>query len=359
MRRPRAGGGLAAALMALMALSVCGGAARPDRVAVAHPPPVSRPAGQPTPPAGPAPSPPTAGATFAGTVVRSPGAPVRFGPGMDMPVMDVLAAGSTEVFDGWFQRAGDAPQPDAITGRIEAWSRDWFHLADGRGWVSSASVRGFQPPGAAQSAWTRPASLPGPAAIVLDVPLHLQDQPVTCEVAALEMALASRGIDTDERSLLALTGVDSRPPVEDGSGNILEWADPNAVFVGDPAGQVLDHTGYGVYAAPIARAAVRSGASVLASGPGTTAPAVYSAVMGGHPVVAWVTNDYQTELLRTWRAWDGAQVQYTFREHAALVVGVTPALVLLNDPYFGQRWHPRAEFEAAYATFGDMAVIVA
>jgi uncharacterized protein YvpB len=80
--------------------------------------------------------------------------------------------------------------------------------------------------------------------------------------------------------------------------------------------------------------------------------------MTGHPVVAWVTNDYRADPLSTWLAWDGAEVAYSLREHAVAVVGVTPSLVLLNDPWFGQRWHARAEFEAAYSTFGDMAVIL-
>ena len=80
--------------------------------------------------------------------------------------------------------------------------------------------------------------------------------------------------------------------------------------------------------------------------------------LAGHPAVAWVTNDYRAEALSTWRAWDGAEVRYSLHEHAVTVIGVTPTLVLLDDPYFGQRWHSRAEFEAAYGTFGDMAVII-
>jgi uncharacterized protein YvpB len=129
--------------------------------------------------------------------------------------------------------------------------------------------------------------------------------------------------------------------------------------VGDPNGSPVAHTGYGVYAAPIARAATGSGATVSAAGTGIAPSAVYAAVESGHPVVAWVTNDDRAEPLSTWRAWDGAEIGYSLREHAVAVIGVTPTLVLLNDPYFGQRWHSRAEFEASYSTFGDMAVILA
>jgi uncharacterized protein YvpB len=271
-------------------------------------------------------------------VTRLPGTLVRLGPDSSMPAMDVDLDGQSEVFDGWL--AG------------------WFRLADGRGWVSSASVSGSPPSGAVETAWTPPATIPSPTAGLLDIPLHHQDQRATCEVAALEMALAGRGIATDERSLLAITGVDGRPPVIDAAGGISRWGDPNASFVGEPNGNPDDHTGYGVYAGPIARAATVSGATVRAAGTGIAPADVYAAIAGGRPVVAWVTNDYRTEPVATWLAWDGAQVQYSLREHAVTVIGVTPTQVLLNDPWYGQRWHPRSEFEAAYRTFGDMAVVL-
>lgn len=209
-----------------------------------------------------------------------------------------------------------------------------------------------------RAAATASATLPSPTAGLLDIAIHHQDRRATCEVAALEMALAGRGIAAGERSLLAITGVDGRPPVTDAAGGIVRWGDPNASFVGDPDGNPDDHTGYGVYAGPIARAATGSGATVTAAGTGIAPATVYAAIASGRPVVAWVTNDYRTEPLATWRAWDGAEVSYTLREHAVTVTGVTRTLVLLNDPWYGQRWHSRTEFEAAYATFGDMAVVL-
>lgn len=311
-----------AAVLGLLVLSSCGGTARAA-------------AATPTPPS-PTPTPPPA--TFGATVTRAPGAVVRFGPGAGMPAVDIDPAGRADVFDGW--------------------SGDWLHLADGRGWVPSSAVGGLPPAGLPPIPWVRPASLPAPAAGLLDIALHLQDRRATCEVAALEMALAGRGIATDESTLLGYTGIDGRPPVVDAGGAILRWGDPDVAFVGSPDGNPPDHTGYGVYAAPIARAAERAGAAVSASGPGIGAADLYAAVIAGHPAVAWVTNDYRPAPLAAWQAWDGARVRYSLKEHAVLVIGVTPALVLLDDPWFGQRWHPRSEFEGAYGTFGDMAVIL-
>lgn len=328
-----------AAVLGLLVLSACGGTAgaaarAPTAGPTGTPPP---PSAAPTPSPSPTPAPPAA--TFSATVTRAPGALVRFGPGPDMPAMDVDPAGRVDVLDGW--------------------SGDWFHLADGRGWVSSSSVGVLPPAGLPPAAWARPATLPAPAAGLLDIALDLQDRRATCEVAALKMALAGRGIATDETTLLGYTGIDGRPPVVDATGAILRWGDPDAAFVGSPDSNPPDHTGYGVYAAPIARAAERSGATVSASGTGIGPADLYAAVVGGHPAVAWVTNDYQPAALASWQAWDGARVRYSLKEHAVVVIGVTPTMVLLDDPWFGQRWHSRSEFEGAYGTFGDMAVILA
>jgi uncharacterized protein YvpB len=172
------------------------------------------------------------------------------------------------------------------------------------------------------------------------------------------MALRFRGIIADERSLLALTGVDARRAELAADGTVLRWGNPNRSFVGDPAGHTSDFTGYGTYAGPIARAAAAEGGTALAAGAGIPASAVFAAVLAGHPVVAWVTSDYQRHQLRTWRAWDGAQVSYTMAEHAVLVIGVTPAVVVINDPWWGQVWRSRSTFEAAYATLDGMAVVV-
>jgi uncharacterized protein YvpB len=318
----------AAALLVTLLASACG--------ATAHAAPVAHVSAAQPPPS-PTPTPVVA-EDFDGAVTGTPGTLVRFGPRADMPGVDIDLTGRDEVFDGW--------------------SGDWFHLADGRGWVARASVSGSPPAGLPETSWTPPDSLPRPTAGLLSIAIHHQEQRATCEVASLQMALAGVGIATNERALLALTGVDGRPPATDASGDIARWGDPNASFVGDPDGNPVDHTGYGVYAAPIARAATGSGATVGASGTGIAPATVYAAVMDGHPVVAWVTNTYRAEPLATWRAWDGAAVSYTLREHAVAVIGVTPAQVLLNDPWYGQRWHSRAEFEASYGTFGDMAVIL-
>jgi uncharacterized protein YvpB len=180
------------------------------------------------------------------------------------------------------------------------------------------------------------------------------------------MALAKEGIVRSEDDLLALMGRDNRAAVRDGSGRLIRWGNPNAAYVGDPDGRLASYTGYGVYAAPVARAAEAAGGRVLAwgtnlppdRGKGISPAAVYQALLDGHPVVAWISNTYHDVRLGSYTAFDGSTVWYTLTEHAVTLIGVRPDAVLINDPWFGQGWHSKAQFESAFHTFEEMAVIL-
>ena len=209
-----------------------------------------------------------------------------------------------------------------------------------------------------------PSPSPRPTERVLDVKLHLQEHSLTCEAAALTMALSYEGIAVDEMTLIAYMTSDPRPPKFDAFGHLLAWGDPAQGFVGNPDGSIQRYTGYGVYFGPVAAAAQRAGAHVVAAGgglygSGIAASDVYNEVLDGHPVVAWISNTYRTVPLTQYTAYDGAPVSYTLTEHAVTVIGVRPDAVLINDPWYGQHWHAKAQFEAAYATFQQMAVVIA
>ena len=122
--------------------------------------PSGAPSAFPLPTASP---PPLPSGTFLGRIAARPEAAIRSGPGSDMPVVGGEPAGVAELFDGWFRRGDDPPVADVQTGVLEAWSQDWFRLADGRGWIHGAQVEGFQPDAMPQAAWTPPA--------VRDVPI--------------------------------------------------------------------------------------------------------------------------------------------------------------------------------------------
>lgn len=202
-----------------------------------------------------------------------------------------------------------------------------------------------------------------PAERVLDVTWHHQEHNLSCEAAALKMALSYYRIDVDEMTLIGYMTNDRRPAELDDSGRLVRWGDPNAGFVGDPDGRIQLYQGYGVYFAPVARAAQLAGARVGVAGGGlygsaVSPAAVYWAVRQGDPVVAWISNTYEQAPLSHYTTFDGKEVAYTLTDHAVTVIGVRADEVLINDPWFGQAWHPKAQFESAYRTFEDMAVVV-
>lgn len=211
-----------------------------------------------------------------------------------------------------------------------------------------------------------PSPSPTPSTRVLDIAMDFQDHALSCEAAALKMALTHQGIRTSEEDLIALMGRDNRPAVVDAAGRLLRWGNPNTAYVGDPDGKLKNFTGYGVYAKPVAMAAAAAGGAVIAwgtnlppdRGHGISPDVVYGALLGGHPVVAWISNTYHDVQLSTYTAFDGSRVWYTLTEHAVTLIGVRPDAVLINDPWFGQAWHSKPEFESAFHTFEEMAVVL-
>ena len=70
---------------------------------------------------------------------------------------------------------------------------------------------------------------------------------------------------------------------------------------------------------------------------------------------------WQSATMRYWTAWDGRQIRYTLVEHAMTLIGVNAAAgtVTLNDPNRGfVRTVSMTDFEAAWAKFNNMAVVV-
>ena len=92
---------------------------------------------------------------------------------------------------------------------------------------------------------------------------------------------------------------------------------------------------------------------------GVAAQDVYNAVLGGHPAVVWVSFDWQFHRPGAWLAFDGRWVQYEGPvEHAVTVIGVDQNSVYVFNPWFGPQWISRSTFEASYATYNRMAVIL-
>ena len=291
------------------------------------------------------------------------------------------------VLDGWGGLHGFAPAGQALPPAVQAGGY-W------NGWDIARSVTTWTGAGSAPGGWTMdgwggfhrfgsaPAlkqsgywsgwdiargtagagsgsgSKPVITSRTLNVPYYRQAYALSCEEAALQMALGSEGISVTQGDVLNAIGIDYRSPTRDSSG--FHWGDPYASFVGSPNGSENNLSGYGTYYTTIAAAAQHFGGTVLWSGEGYAPSSVYNAILNGHPVVAWISVDYAAHGNTSYTAFDGRLVQFGAPyEHAATVIGVTPSSVLVNDPWNGQMWISKATFERAFAVFNHMAVVLA
>jgi uncharacterized protein YvpB len=203
-----------------------------------------------------------------------------------------------------------------------------------------------------------PSAPPGTGSRVLNVPSYRQVYVLSCESAALRMALAFEGIATTDKGVLDIIGSDPRGPVFDSTG--MHWGDPFASFVGNVNGSEIALTGYGVYYPPIAHAATVLGGHVLRSGQNIMPAELYDAVLTGHPAVVWVSYHWVRLTRKDYVAFDGKTVTYAGPgEHAVTIVGVQPTRVLINNPSTGVEWVDKPTFEAIYAIYDHMAVILA
>jgi uncharacterized protein YvpB len=230
----------------------------------------------------------------------------------------------------------------------------WHRRYGSGGWGAWAPVSAVITSSPAATSWSAVTNIVG------DVPYLPQVYPLTCEEAALEMALARQGVNVSQDQILGVIGVDPRAGYVDASG-VLHWGNPDAVFVGDKNGSEVALTGYGTYAGPIARATNAYGVNVIREGEGISPQDVYAALQTNHPVVAWIAFDWQFHTPGQMLTFDGQWVQYAGPvEHAVTLIGVTQDSVLVNNPWpaDGQQWVLKATFEASYATYHDMAVVV-
>ncbi len=237
-------------------------------------------------------------------------------------------------------RASNLSELQNISGLLSLLVRDL------NGAIFDAKQRPYQPPGA----------------IFGDVPFFKQVHSLSCESAALQMALAKYGIGKNQGDILNDMGMDTRPPVIDAGGTI-HWGDPYTNFVGNVDGYENANSGamsgYGVYWTPIAAAATHFGAHVAQAGENTPPSVVYDAAHNKQPVVVWVAYAYQPQAIGQMITWGGRTVMYGAPvEHAVTVAGWAPGYVLINNPHSHPEWIDTGTFERAYNMFNDMAVIL-
>jgi uncharacterized protein YvpB len=155
-----------------------------------------------------------------------------------------------------------------------------------------------------------------------------------CEATALSMLLAAAGVRVGQLELqerLPRSGPLDPEPVA--GSTLFRWGDPERGFVGRPAGGGTEG-GFGVYEPPVRALAGRYGKR-LRDLHGRSFAALRSAVLEGHPVLAWVGLAAGPYL--HWLTPSGREITANLNEHAVTLVGAGPGYVLVNNPLTGRR----------------------
>ncbi|MCA9349674.1 C39 family peptidase [Candidatus Saccharibacteria bacterium] len=187
---------------------------------------------------------------------------------------------------------------------------------------------------------------------ILGVPFFYQTMPLSCESAALKMALAYRGISATENQIMSLVGYNPKQWQVDGN----QWDDPYQMFVGDVMGSQSAKTGYGVYAPPIAAAAQALGANSSVHY-GVSASFIANQIANNNPVVIWGYS-YSGQRI-DWNA-NGSAVGAYIGEHARTVIGFrgnpdNPTSFIINDPVSGQLNWTAAQLMANMNIHGNLS----
>jgi uncharacterized protein YvpB len=165
----------------------------------------------------------------------------------------------------------------------------------------------------------------------LPVPAFSQTMKLSCEAAALRMALAFYGVQTSDMALVQAMGYSPR------SYDNGQWDDPYTQFVGNVNGKQWDRSGYGAYAPPVAAAARSAGRNASAFF-GVSASFISQQIHDGHPVVVWGYEFNPTAF--SWHTPSGKEIQAWQGEHTRTVIGVVgntsaPAGFYVTDPASG------------------------
>lgn len=186
----------------------------------------------------------------------------------------------------------------------------------------------------------------------LDVPANYQKYALSCEIAALRMALLYRGVDVDEDTLLGLVGYD--PTVKSGNN----WGNPYVGFVGNVKGKQMA-TGFGVFWEPVARAANKY--RYAKSIENWTLDKLTETIQKGNPVIVWVSSKSGKAV--EWSTRSGDDIKTVADEHAVVAVGFmgatrNPSHIIINDPLVGQTYWEKDLFLKKWSLFKNSGVIV-
>ena len=192
--------------------------------------------------------------------------------------------------------------------------------------------------------------------VFLPIVFDKQDRSLSCEVAALKMALAYHGVRVQESTLLKKVGFDTTAKKVVNGQKI--WGDPNKGFVGDIDGK-MPATGYGVYSDPITRAGklYRPTYSIAS----WDLRSLSYELDQGNPIIAWIYIGKGTA--DSWKTPEGKRIQAVYNEHTVVVNGYTgsseaPTGFHVIDTLYGPQYYSAADFLKRWRTLGRTGVVV-
>lgn len=189
---------------------------------------------------------------------------------------------------------------------------------------------------------------------ILNVHLDFQDYPLSCEAAALKMALNYKKKYVSEKRILKYIKFDNSYR----RGRV--WGDAYSVFVGSLMGR-QNTTGYGVYWKPIGKAAKvwRPKSKAFSN---WKISDLTKEVNKGNPVVVWGVCG-RSPRRDAWLTRNGKYIPAWKGEHARVVIGFVgplknPKKIILNDPYFGKLYWTTGEFLNNWKKFKNSGVVI-
>ncbi|MEZ5077284.1 MAG: C39 family peptidase [Solirubrobacterales bacterium] len=191
-----------------------------------------------------------------------------------------------------------------------------------------------------------------PVAVRINAPIVKQAYPNNCETAALQMLLATRGVDRSQTELQRKLRRDGPLDPRGAADGTKIWGDPQFGFVGRVEGGGVAG-GFGVYPKPLIELANRWVRPVDLSS--RSPQAIFRRLLAGHAVLVWIgLSDGPYE---SWRGPRGERVTVNWGEHTVLLRGLSGDQLLVNDPLVGESvlWS-RAEFRERWALLGRRAI---
>ncbi|MEK7660297.1 MAG: C39 family peptidase [Patescibacteria group bacterium] len=191
-----------------------------------------------------------------------------------------------------------------------------------------------------------------PATKDLAVRFHRQEHALSCEIAALKMALNFKQKNVSETELWVYMPYDVYEPRS--ANNV--WGDPDKGFVGSING-TMPNSGYGIYEGPIADLAHKYGEAKAING-GTLAELI-AEIDAGNPVIVW--SGYGRDI--SWNTPEGKFVRAYKGTHVRVLTGYVgsaenPESLIMMDPIYGKVWWSQGKFMSQWEALGRRAVVV-